>query len=209
MKKGILCAVIGCCLFTSGVFASSIYKKFIAEEVDYVIEIDGRQENFMLPIVTIDDNTYIALRQLCGKIGYEVNWIGEERRIELSSSEKILLPFYDEMNKSKEDILSDGTKYNYIAIDDFSYIDQTNQWGAVSAKSRYGEVPTAKIAAEIGRIVLGYDKNNSDVTLQVYFDIKKDAWFVYGLVNDTTHSGLKAIAIQRKDGKIIEKYELR
>ena len=208
MKK-ILFTFMACSLFITGVFASNVYRKFIAEEVDYVIEIDGEREGFTLPVVSIENNTYVPLRQLCEKTGYQVNWIGEERKIELSDSEKISLPFYNDMNNSKKGILSDGTKYYYIVKDNFSYIDQANQWGAASVKSSYGEVPTAKMAAEIGRIVLGCDKSDSDITMQVYYDSKKDAWFVYGLESGIAQSGLPSVAIQRTDGKIIDKYELR
>lgn len=209
MKKGILSSLIACLLFTTGVLAADIHKNFIAKETDYIIKIDGEEQSFSLPVVSIEENTYVAVRQLCEKIGYSVDWYGEERRIELSNNNGSLLPFYEDIYKSQDGALSNGMRFNYIPEESFSCQEKVEQWGATSVKGNYGEVPTAKMAAEIGKNILGYNQNNLDITIQVYFDNEKDAWFVCGLNNRTAHSGVRIAIIRRSDGKIINKYEIR
>lgn len=91
MKKRILVAVGICLLFSSGVFASNIVREYYAKESNSIIEINGEMQDFELPVVSINDSTYVALRQLSEKFGYKVYWIEEESKIALSnvkSSEK-------------------------------------------------------------------------------------------------------------------------
>lgn len=206
MKKIILFILYALVVSTVSVFASDIYRNYTAKEVQYVVDINGQRQNFELPIVSIEDSTYIAVRQLCEKMGYNVEWIEDEKKIKIFSVDESL-SFDKDIYNSQEGTLSDGTKFNYIAQDDFSYHNQINQWGMISAKGDYGEVPTAKLAAEIGKDILGY--NNLETIIQVYYDSGEDVWFIYGLNNNTMHSGLRSVAIRRSDGKIIDKYELR
>ena len=211
MKKFITTLFIVCILITTGVIASEILREYTAKEVDYIVEINGEVQSFELPVVSIEDRSYVALRQLCEKIGYQVDWIGEERKIKLSTKEKNL-PYYEDITKSKEGELSNGRAYYFTNKEDFSYQEQIEQLGLSTAQSQYGEVPTAKMAAELGQIFLGYENSNiDDITIQVYFDKEEDAWYVFALPTKTTatHSGLRAVVIQREDGKIVEKYELR
>ena len=207
MKKIILYILIFFLFFTTGVFASNLYREYIAKETDYMIEINGEQQIFELPIVTIEDRTYVALRLLGEKLGYHVDWIEKERKIKLSNN--TTFPIYEDLTVSQEGVLSDGTKYNFIANENFSYQEQVNQWGLTSCEGSYGEIPTAKQAAEIGKILLGYSDNESSLIIQVYFDNQKDVWFVYGLDSGITHSGLRTVVLQRSDGKVLDKYELR
>ena len=206
MKKIILFILFVCIVSTASVFASCLYRSYTAKEVHYVVDINGQQQNFELPLVSIEDRTYIALRQLCEKIGYDVEWVEDEKQIKIFSVDESL-NFYEDICKSQEGTLSDGTKFNYIAKDDFSYHNQINQWGMISAKGDYGEIPTAKLAAEIGKDILEY--NTLDTIIQVYYDSGEDVWFIYGLNNNAMHSGLRSVAIRRSDGKVIDKYELR
>ena len=210
MKKTILIIVISCILFSSGVVASNVYKEYTAKETEYIIELDGETVNLELPVVSIEDNTYVALRKLCEKLGYTVEWLGEEGKITLSKNKEKELPYYEDLTISQNGSLSNGRKYNYISKADFSCQEQIAQWGLTAVNVNNGEVPTAKMAAEIGQVILGYNYDDkSDISMEVYFDKAKDAWFVFGLNNSTVHSGLRVVVIQREDGRIIDKYELR
>ena len=210
MKKKIIFLIILCLTFATGVFAAGLQREYIAKETAYNIEINGVQQSFTLPIVSIVESTYVALRQLCEKLGYRIEWNGEDGRINLFSENKTQLPYFEDMSKSQEGVLSNGKNYNYIASEAFSYQKQAKQWGLIEAKGNYGEVPTAKMAAEIGQTILGYNSDaSSDITIQVFFDKENDVWFVTGLNKGTSHAGLRVVVIGRTDGKIITKYELR
>lgn len=88
MKKTVFIIILICLLFSSGVVASNVVREYLAKETDFMIEIDGKIQDFELPVVLINDHTYIALRQLCERIGYKVDWIEEERKIQLSNGEE-------------------------------------------------------------------------------------------------------------------------
>ena len=207
--KRILLVFVFIISVTTGVFASSLYKEYIAKENNYIIEIDSELQNFDLPVVTIEDSTYVSLRQLCEKIGYDVSWIEKEQKIEISSNKVPSLQMSDDIKNSKQGILYDGTKFSYIANNDFSYKDQIKKWGAMPIESSYGEIPTPEFAAEIGRMIMGYETDDN-VTIHVNFDSDKDVWFVYGTTTSVSHSysAFRAVAIQRADGKIVGKYTM-
>ena len=99
-------------------------------------------------------------------------------------------------------------KFQYIGDNDFSYQEQLEQWGVVPVSSAYGEIPTAKMAAEVGKDILGYSENTS-ATLKVNYDKNEDAWVVYALNQESSHAGLRMVIIKRSDGRIVGKYELR
>ena len=209
MKKVMIAILLGCLIFSSGVVASNLYREYTVKETDYIIDIDNEVQTFELPIVSLEDHTYVALRELCEKMGYSVVWIENERRINLMSDKNTRPPFYGDMNKSEEGTLSNGMKYKFSASNDFSYNQFLTQHSFVSTPSNYGEVPTAKMAAEIGQNILGLNNIiSADVNIQVYYDKVMDAWIVIGL-SPISHGGMRTVVIQRSDGKIIEKCEIR
>ncbi len=210
MKKvisGILAAGL---IFSTGAAADSLYREYIAKESDSVIELDGIEQEFDLPVVSIDDNTYVSLRQLYENLGYRVDWIEEENRIKVSSDAESVLPFYQNMDESREGLLSGGAPYYYSNDADFSYAEFIEEYHLTPINNGYGEVSTAWLAAEIGKDILGYSDYPADeLGIQVYFDREQDAWLVYAYTARVSHTGMKTAVIRRSDGKIIGKYEFR
>jgi len=60
-------------LFTTVVFANNI-DQLIADVVQFKVIVNGDEKQFEMPIVTIDDRTYIPLRELSETLGMEVEW---------------------------------------------------------------------------------------------------------------------------------------
>lgn len=88
MKKIFLILIISCLLVSSSVIASNTIKEYLAKENDCTIEINGEIQDFELPVVLINDSTYIPIRQFCNNFGYEVDWIENENKIEISTLKK-------------------------------------------------------------------------------------------------------------------------
>lgn len=193
-------------LFVYGVTASTLHEEYFARKSECIIEINGEQQSFQNAVVTIEDNTYVPLRELCVKTGYAVDWSADEKKISLSNNKSY--PFYENVDLSEDGNLSNGMKFQYIGDNDFSYQEQLEQWGVVPVSSAYGEIPTAKMAAEVGKDILGYSENTS-ATLKVNYDKNEDAWVVYALNQESSHAGLRTVIIKRSDGRIVGKYELR
>ena len=95
MKK-ILYALIVFMVFASGAAAADLYNKYTADEVKYTINVDGEKQDFKLPVVSINDSTYISLREWSEKVGYTVDWNGEEKKIDLIGADKTAEPTPEE-----------------------------------------------------------------------------------------------------------------
>ena len=52
-----------------------------AKKANFNIVLHGRQEKFNLPIATINDNTYVPLRELCEKLNMNLYWDAHDKEI--------------------------------------------------------------------------------------------------------------------------------
>ena len=50
-----------------------------AKKANFNIVLHGRQEKFNLPIATINDNTYVPLRELCEKLNMNLYWDAHDK----------------------------------------------------------------------------------------------------------------------------------
>ena len=194
--------------FVIGVVASAPVLELIAVVENYNLTIEGLQEQFNAPLVSINDKAYASVRELGEKLGYQIEWLDKEKRIEMKKKMNETTPYYEEMNSMKEGVLSNGARYKYIARNEeqLSDIEMNPLYTKVS--SNYGEVPTAQMAASIGQIILGYNFD-PDISIHVEFDSNSDNWIISGIVNQPTHSGSRVALINRVTGKIEGKYEIR
>jgi len=100
MKKKTIAAlsIIGAIFISLVVFASDI-NQLIANVVQYKVLVNGEEKSFTSPIVTINDRTYIPLREVGETLGMDVKWLEENQTILLSQSqsegnkENMLYPF--------------------------------------------------------------------------------------------------------------------
>jgi len=70
--------------FTTVAFADNI-NQLIANVVQFKVVVNGDEKQFVQPIVTIDDRTYIPLRELSETLGMEVNWDAESQTITIGA----------------------------------------------------------------------------------------------------------------------------
>ena len=87
LKIILLVAIIILVVFVS-VFANQI-TQFVATVVDFRIFLNDEERNFDLPVVIIDNHTYIPLRELSENFGMGVEWDGENNKIYITQSQAI------------------------------------------------------------------------------------------------------------------------
>lgn len=92
--KIIFCFIISAMVCTTIIFANDL-NQLVAEVVQYDILINGEEKEFQLPIVTIDDRTYIPLREAGGIFGMSVDWVEETQTVIMNNEnhDEKLYPF--------------------------------------------------------------------------------------------------------------------
>ena len=87
MKKRILtlCVIISMTIVLA--HATEI-GQFIANMVPYKIMIDGVEEQFEKPVVNINGSTYIAVRELCEKLGVYIERKEKEKEVVINTDEE-------------------------------------------------------------------------------------------------------------------------
>jgi hypothetical protein len=68
-------------------FAQSA-SQLLAQIVHFQIIVDGTEKFFSLPIVTINDRTYIPLREMAETLGMNAEWDGETKIIEITTKKQ-------------------------------------------------------------------------------------------------------------------------
>jgi len=78
------------------VFAQDV-RQFVAQKVSFKVVVNGEEKTFNDPIVTIDNKTYVPLREVSNNLGLDVKWDANNQKIELNSKQTTsydgLLPF--------------------------------------------------------------------------------------------------------------------
>lgn len=121
--------------------------QFIANMVPYKIMIDGVEERFEKPVVNINGSTYIAVRELCEKLGLSIEW-NEKGQEVMINTDKEKNPdnwiVYDE----KGEYGQDDSKYGYMDVTgkiqipaQFDYAREFSEGLAVVGMRYHYEVP--------------------------------------------------------------------
>lgn len=114
MKKIITVVIIlFVCMASCVTFALSD-REIIAQLERFNIYINGTKKEFTNPIVSIDDKTYVSIREMAEMLGMEVIWNENEQSVMLKSvdgNEVSLFPFEEQglwgyMNENEEVIIS-------------------------------------------------------------------------------------------------------
>lgn len=118
MKKSIFVVFIFMFLTTCVSAQEQKNEQIFAEKVNYTIKVDGLVKSFLNPIVTIDDRTYIPLRELSELLGYDVEWNEETQTIEIETDtqKEAETTNYDEQKNTGEEwlIFIENNKYGYM-----------------------------------------------------------------------------------------------
>ncbi len=74
--------VIGSALTGSFAFANNL-RTFLAEEADFPVMVNGSPVTLDMPVVTIQDRTYLPLRAMGNVLGIKVDWNEEKAQAEV------------------------------------------------------------------------------------------------------------------------------
>jgi len=200
--------------------------QFIATQVDYRIFLNGEEKQFTMPIVVIDNRTYVPLREVSENFGWRVAWNEEERSIRLNSN---YIPDSDEfiemMRTSQEGTLANGRRFRYIAQQDFvnperafSYEESLSDMRLVERSDIYFPsneiIPyTIELTAEIAETYFQMiphnisEKYENLINLRIFYDFENQMWFIITEMNEvpvTLHGAPKftALTIRKIDGRI-------
>ena len=96
MKKKI--TIIICIYFLVSGVVTFAMQTLQAEEVNFKIFIEDSKQEFKNPIITVDNNTYVPLRELSELLGMQVKWDEKSSSIYLQNTDNYhnLHPFEDE-----------------------------------------------------------------------------------------------------------------
>jgi len=87
-KKNVLTVLILVLIISISSYVSAVTTTLEAHVVDFSIYIDAWRQNFRLPIVTIDNTTYVPLREFIRGLGsfrqHDVEWNEENRSIHIN-----------------------------------------------------------------------------------------------------------------------------
>ena len=167
----ILCLIAFSLFVATMVFAFST-KQYIANEVDYAIIIDEEDYNFTGPIVTINDKTYLPVREFANALGYRVDWNEERREVSIMDQRDC---FIDDVYTTREGVLKNGRKYKFYGTDKqkFNIQNYLNQESLIKFSSCDIKIQEESIEAIIEKVqvLLGIEKLSSKtVGIIVYYD---------------------------------------
>ena len=108
MKKIIVLISILAIIPVAYLFVQSA-EQYNVEVVQYTISVDGAEQKLTDLIVTINDRTYLPLRELAEVLGYDIEWREDEQLIQIKSDKQ----------ENGEGWLSfiEDQKYGYMDID--------------------------------------------------------------------------------------------
>ena len=92
-----------------------------AKKANFNIVLHGRQEKFNLPIATINDNTYVPLRELCEKLNMNLYWDAHDKEIGIYKKTP-LAPISTNEPQSTQNPYKPNTERTAYTLKDFSFL---------------------------------------------------------------------------------------
>lgn len=134
--KQLICGIlIGSLASTVIAFAGEL-RTFIAEEAGFPVLVDGSPISLDMPVVTIEDRTYLPLRAMGDVLGVDVQWNEQKGQAEVTKNE-VPKPT-PSVNQLDEVVTSDGVvhydRIKYETIDGEEYIKPVDADKIVSRK---------------------------------------------------------------------------
>lgn len=199
----ILSFVLFSVILGSIVVSAFSVRQFTANEVDFKIIINGKECGFEQPIVTIEDRTYLPIREFCDAIGYDINWDSEKEEVLMSNKKNI---FSDSIKVSREGILENGRKYIFHGIDEqnFNIKDYIEQMELFTSMVYDERIQDGEIETIIQKIQVLFGLNNIPAEMagiNGYYDTESDAMlFMKDYYGVPQPGGLNVIVVNCKDG---------
>lgn len=207
-KSVILISVILILAISTSVFANNFFvKQFIADKVDFKIFMDGEEIFFNNSVVTINDTTYLSLRDLCEYMGYNVDWDTENKSILLTNQNNI--NFEDDVFESREGILANNRKYTFHGQDqgDFSindYISKMKMSHSYTYNFSIKRKTIEEYAERIQNLMLR-DIPCDIAGINIYYDSKSESLlFERKFYQAVTIGGVSVFVVNCNNGEIIK-----
>lgn len=83
IKKILFLTILACVSITMIVYGSTFLNALV---VNYTVLLNNVKINFKNPIATIDETTYVPLREFCESQNWSVEWKGEEKIINIDTN---------------------------------------------------------------------------------------------------------------------------
>lgn len=115
---------------STGVIVNAVTERqFIAKETDIAVHVGAYDAGFESPVVTINDITYVPLREFCYITNCMVEWNEEKRTVFVTDNEYVKMK--DDLENDKEGILKNGRKYKFFGnneqkFDIDNYVEENN-----------------------------------------------------------------------------------
>lgn len=122
MKKSIIVSTL--VLIILGVVSISFANDQIMALIEnFKVFVDGTEQKFSNPIITVDDRTYLPLREVAELLDCNIGWDGVNQMIEIQKEQPKLFPFKDEstglwgyQDQDKNIVI----QAKYVNVNDFS-----------------------------------------------------------------------------------------
>lgn len=94
MKKRILVCFVA--VLSLAVLVGFKSDELVATVVDFKVSVNDKEVTFENPVVTIDNRTYLPLREVAETLGVDIEWVEETREIKITNnSTGCLYPFVE------------------------------------------------------------------------------------------------------------------
>ena len=211
MEKWMICVLVSVAGVIGFVFGAQD-RLFTAQEAGFAIEIDGEKQEFEQPALLVDQRTYVPARELCERIGVEVSWDNDAKKVKIVTTAR----WKNGDPWAAEGILDSGRKYMFDGRDSgFSFEEvkkkSSTMYPMEGVNRNYeGGVPTVRMAAEItekelSKTSLLKDIKAEDAYIHVYFDKALDCWYAYRVYIGPGYyiGGMDWIEINRTTGQVL------
>ena len=210
MKKKLilmLCFIMCRTLLATNGFALS-QDEHTANEVDFKIVIDGKELAFDQPVVTVDGSTYLPIRELFEKLGYDVYWDDVSKMVAISEKQQFI--FNDDTSTSREGTLKSGHKYIFRGTDELNNYSIDENYREALEKGYFvkekifgvefqGEETIETIAERIPSL-LNPRIDANDAALAIAYDAEIKT-LIFGFSYYTEHAGVDSkIIVSCEDG---------
>lgn len=178
MKRGVILFIALAIISTvTTVFAIAVSnQELVAQVVSFKIFSGGTEVLFKKPIVTINDSTYIPLREAAEILGMDVNWNEGSRTISINNQSEVLYPFEaDELWGYKDRQGKVVVEPKYFEAHDFKE-GLALVRGSAGQNGQYGYIDTHGNVVIPCTYYMAYDFNNDVALVSLATNTGEDRW---------------------------------
>lgn len=196
--------IMNICVLTFLVYAVP-NKQYTANEVNFKVLVNGNEQDFNLPIVTIEDRTYLPARELCDAIGYAIDWHDEVEIVSMYNKNNTILN--DDVNNSREGYLKNGRKYVFYGTDQDGYtlneyIEKLNLKFVGTYNIIMKSDTIEKLAEDFQQIFDWDNEIYKDILLVISYDSETNSLIFRNISSKPHAGGISILVINCADGTL-------